>query len=499
MVAIVLIATVSFLFFYGTLCIDGEQEYCEKLNSEIMWTGYAIASFVLLLGVTSHYRHKIPYELIYAVHHLAFVLYVITVAHTFDIKQRNQSRQRSQTFSWVSATLLFYLCDRAAMYLNHRYHMRLVSDSAVTGCSGTKMVILKMRRPILFNFKPGQYAFIRMTELDQHWHPFSIASEPDASCLEFYIEVFEETSWNWHLWQRVNRGLNKSGGSNLKQIDIELMGPYGTSIAKTDQYSHALAFETGTGKFFVHSQGSQRSLPCRLTHPFDFRTGIVPVLSLFKQHVRQLTCLKPTMRVACLQRQQRKIVQVKRALEHRKTSLVKKIAASTYLHQSRNDRPSNRRRVSEKVLLAERIRNRAAIHGILLEDISDDDMRLRDNVREMQSSTLRASRSIYGVVLLTIMPIFGVTLIAMTISWNTITIELYDGMAQVLMAFTIVFQVCFAAVAFLCGTRVNLQPLSIRQFVSLCPSPTGIGFDYMIGMESSTLPTLQHSALLQAT
>ena len=112
------------------------------------------------------------------------------------------------------------------------------------------MVILKMRRPVLFNFKPGQYAFIRMTQLDQRWHPFSIASGPDASCLEFYIEVFEETSWTWRLWQKIKRRLDKRVGSTLTQIDIELMGPYGTSIANTDQYSHALAFGTGTGKFF---------------------------------------------------------------------------------------------------------------------------------------------------------------------------------------------------------------------------------------------------------
>jgi predicted ferric reductase len=157
-VAIVFLATLSFLCFYGTLCIDGEQEYCEKLNSEITWTGYAIACFVLLLGVTSSYRHKIPYEVFYTVHHLAFVLYGITVAHTFDIQQRKQSKQRSQTFSWVSASLLFYLCDQAAMYLSYRYHARLVSSSAIKGCSDSNMVIFKMRRPVLFNFKPGQYA-----------------------------------------------------------------------------------------------------------------------------------------------------------------------------------------------------------------------------------------------------------------------------------------------------------------------------------------------------
>jgi NAD(P)H-flavin reductase len=84
-----------------------------------------------------------------------------------------------------------------------------------------------------------------MAELDQHWHPFSIASGPDASCLELYIQVFEETSWTGQLWHMLKKEGDTSGGSSLKEIDIELMGPYGTSMAKTDQYSHGLAFATG--------------------------------------------------------------------------------------------------------------------------------------------------------------------------------------------------------------------------------------------------------------
>jgi hypothetical protein len=45
------------------------------------------------------------------------------------------------------------------------------------------------------------------------------------------------------------------------------------------------------------------------------------------------------------------------------------------------------------------------------------------------------------------MPVLGVSLIALTISWNTIDIELYGGMVEALMVLTAVFQLSFAVVA----------------------------------------------------
>jgi predicted ferric reductase len=412
LVGVVFIATVSFLIFYGTLCIDGEQEYCRKLNSEIMWTGYSIALLVLSIGVTSHYRHQIPYEIFYAVHHLSFVLYAVTIAHTFDIKQRNNIKQRSQTFQWVSATFLYYICDRAAMHLNHRYQARIVSSSIVAGCNGSKMIILKMKRPVLFNFRPGQSAFLRLTELDQHWHPYSIASGPDSSHLEFYIEVFDDNSWTGKLWTMLKQdGLE--GGTGMR---IDLEGPYGTGLANTNDFSHALACGSGT--------------------------GIVPVLSLFKQHVRQLLLLDPANHFMELERHQQIVLEVERARELRKGSLVQTaVAASRGARHSKDEGPSRRR--SKRDSLVAVIRDRMAIHDALQEDRS----LVRDNLNVIKCAASHATRSIYGVVLLTVMPVLGIALIALTISWNVIDIELSHGMVASLKAFTIVFQTCFALVA----------------------------------------------------
>jgi hypothetical protein len=50
-----------------------EKECCERLTSEIMCTGYAIMGVACMIGLTSYFRHRIPYEILYAVHHLLFI------------------------------------------------------------------------------------------------------------------------------------------------------------------------------------------------------------------------------------------------------------------------------------------------------------------------------------------------------------------------------------------------------------------------------------------
>eukprot|EP00339_Tiarina_fusa_P005595 CAMPEP_0117040420 /NCGR_PEP_ID=MMETSP0472-20121206/28285_1 /TAXON_ID=693140 ORGANISM="Tiarina fusus, Strain LIS" /NCGR_SAMPLE_ID=MMETSP0472 /ASSEMBLY_ACC=CAM_ASM_000603 /LENGTH=281 /DNA_ID=CAMNT_0004751141 /DNA_START=148 /DNA_END=989 /DNA_ORIENTATION=- len=248
MVVIVFFATLFFFFFFGLICAEGDDTFCAKFTSEIMITGYVILGMMLIIGGTSYFRHKIPYEIFYGIHHLVFIMYFVTIAHTLDIEQRSGMKERSQTFKWFSSTLLYYFCDRAAMHLNHRYDTRLLASSTVSGSSGSKMIILKLDRPVLLAFKPGQYAFLRCPMIDTSWHPFSIASCPESSQLHFYIEVFEGKAWTKKLWDLLDNETTSSGQdvSNL-QMMFEVMGPYGTSIAKTSDYSHILAVGGGTG------------------------------------------------------------------------------------------------------------------------------------------------------------------------------------------------------------------------------------------------------------
>ncbi|CAB9516820.1 oxidase homolog protein [Seminavis robusta] len=404
MVGIVFLATVFFFAFFGLLCSDGDQKFCSKFTDEIMITGYVILGMLLIIGGTSYFRHYIPYEVFYGIHHLVFILYFLTVAHTLDVVQRNKARQRSQTFKWFSATLLFYFCDRAAMHLNHKYKARLVASSVVTGRKDSgKMIILRLRRPALFNFKPGQSAFLRLKDIDIHWHPFSVASSPASEFLEFYIEVYKDRSWTNKLWEILQE--ENEIAQEARQIEFEVMGPYGTGLAKTSDYSHALAIGSGT--------------------------GIVPILSLFKQHVRQLLKLDPATYLRVLEEQQDKMIQVQRALQPRKGSLASKLS-----------HPCSQRHQQEKASLSDSIRDVFAKHSELRRWGE-----LRRNMKDIRKKTSEATRSIYCTVILSIMPVFGVSLLGLTISWNTVNFDLRFGMIETLEALTALFQLLFALVA----------------------------------------------------
>lgn len=60
-ISIVCLGTVFFFAILGMLCADGEEKFCAKLTSEIMTTGYAILGYLLIIGGTSYFRHRIPY------------------------------------------------------------------------------------------------------------------------------------------------------------------------------------------------------------------------------------------------------------------------------------------------------------------------------------------------------------------------------------------------------------------------------------------------------
>ena len=136
------------------------------------------------------------------------------------------------------------------MHMNHKYRARLVASSTVESSNGAKMIILKIRRPVLFDFKPGQDAFLRLQDIDVHWHPFSIASGPGTTNLEFYIEVFGEGSWTGKLWELLKTDKTRNSVEtdlSTLHIKVEVMGPYGSSLGKTDDFSHAVAVGAGTG------------------------------------------------------------------------------------------------------------------------------------------------------------------------------------------------------------------------------------------------------------
>ena len=440
MVSIVVLATIIFFAFFGLLCSDGEQEFCDKFTSEIMITGYCIVGFLLIIGTTSFLRNKLRYEIFYAIHHLVFILYIITIIHTFDVVQRTNERERSQTFKWFTAFVMYYVCDRAAMHINHRYQTSIAASSAVTSGRGTRMAIIKVHRPVLFHFKPGQYCLLRVPSIDKHWHPFSIASGPDSDYLEFYIEVYGPKSWTNRLWELLGMQTNSSAQCEFdsrlsysnKSIPIEVKGPYGTSLGRTEDFSHAIAIGGGT--------------------------GIVPILSMIKHHVHHLLRLDPTTCFAEQELLDKKIRYVSSSCGYGEKSIChlkcckrdEVMSAAPQMPKQpklmmgdlrSGDDAQNQRRVSK---LASSIRD-------LQEYMTDNERKL--TLKDIRRESRMARLPIFGSVTLLLVPVLGVTIIGLTLSWNTILIDLYPWMIETLKIATIVFQSIFAFVTLFVHNR----------------------------------------------
>ena len=72
---------------------------------------------------------------------------------------------------------------------------------------------------------------------------------------------------------------------------------------------------------------------------------------------------------------------------------------------------------------------------------------VRGSIRDIKSEAFAATRSIYGVVLLSLLTSMGAMLVGLTISWNATTINNRRGMTFFLQFVTATFQLIFALIA----------------------------------------------------
>jgi len=193
MVSIVFSATIVFFIFFGLSCSEGEEAFCDKFTSEIMITGYCILGILVSLrklvfsfSFVSHHNKptlssiasfypaahgrdgvlsslysiwivlwsslplpryvchcswwvRMMIQLFFTfVQHLTY----FTTAHTFDIAQRSGKKDRSQTFKWFAAPLIYYLCDYATMWFNQRwectvFYLQLLQVQLPIKCSSS--------------------------------------------------------------------------------------------------------------------------------------------------------------------------------------------------------------------------------------------------------------------------------------------------------------------------------------------------------------------------
>ena len=243
-------------------------------------------------------------------------------------------------------------------------------------------------------------AYLRMCSIDNHWHPFSIASAPESDCLEFCIEDCGKGSWT-------NKFSDAVQGVALDSIQIEVLGPYGTPFSsETDECSHVIAIGTGT--------------------------GIVPMLSLFRQHVSSL--LK---------------------LDTNKFIIQNKIQMSNINNIYLNKRTAEKSLSSILTNTDVSSRDDVSMPVTNLDDSafppSDDEI----SKESLQRNTMKSVNMFLLQVSLSLVPILGVLTLGMSLSWNTlsehtivlkgeeISVEVLHGLREVLIVCTMLLQCLF--------------------------------------------------------
>lgn len=157
--------------------------------------------------------------------------------------------------------------------------------------------------------------------------------------------------------------------------------------------------------------------------------------------MRQLVRLDPKTALKALDEQQAKLMEIEREIQPRRGSIASKIKLQC-VRQSEVGGDEANAQAMASIKISESIRDHFAKHKDLKrwQDI-------RQNMKDIKRETFIANRSIYGVVLLSAMPVFGVALLGLTISWNTVNFEMRYGMIEGLQAMTILFQVLFIFIA----------------------------------------------------
>lgn len=147
------------------------------------------------------------------------------------------------------------------------------------------------------------------------------------------------------------------------------------------------------------------------------------MLSLFRQHVRQLIHLDPQAHIVNLTSHQEKVMKVELAAQEHKGPLASKFVKWCF---GLNAVTNRRDFVKESIVRS---------------------FNLGTDRATMKKAAFLATRSIYGVVLLSFLTIFGVALIGWTISWNSLDGGIYFRMTTFLELLTVLFEITFTAVA----------------------------------------------------
>uniref|UniRef100_A0A7S0XKJ8 FAD-binding FR-type domain-containing protein n=2 Tax=Erythrolobus madagascarensis TaxID=708628 RepID=A0A7S0XKJ8_9RHOD len=156
-------------------------------------------------------------------------------------------RGHPMTVWFICGPLAIYMLDvflRRIVFKTKRSAIKSAQAFDDNGEKVTKLVL--QREPGVFEFKPGQYAEIRIPEISRfEWHPFTIASPPsDVGTITFFIKAAGR--WTTALYDLAeSESLDGDAGSRV--LEAEMRGPFGAPAESFSLYPHVVLVGTGIG------------------------------------------------------------------------------------------------------------------------------------------------------------------------------------------------------------------------------------------------------------
>lgn len=301
------------------------------------------------------------------------------------------------------------VADYTMLYINQCFKTNIASFTTVTNAK-SKMVILSLERPSLFLFQPGQYAFIRVLQIDSVWHPFTIASDPTGSTVDFYIEVFKPEDWTGKLHvllTSIQDSKSANGRHSVQAPKIDLMGPYGNALVKANAATHVVAIGVGT--------------------------GIVPMMSLLREHVHRMLIKNPETFLQHIEHREELNMRVVRGRQASKKSLYELITTRTELDPSAH--ASFQERGDDYVKIGTKRVKWSSIREMLRAG--------HDKYEELRELKLSAKYLTYRTALAMIEGIFGICVFGLLVLFGSTTSERNHGMVAAIATLVILLQVWF--------------------------------------------------------
>lgn len=101
---------------------------------------------------------------------------------------------------------------------------------------------VSVERPTGFEYRPGDYAFLRIAELAKHeWHPFTISSAPERDQLTFHVR--SQGDWT----KALRRLCDERVGFHGEPLKVHLDGPFGAPTTGIFSTRHAVMIGAGIG------------------------------------------------------------------------------------------------------------------------------------------------------------------------------------------------------------------------------------------------------------